>query len=421
MATILNADTVVGGAVVTGDGSGVLALQAAGNTGLTLNSSRAVGVGASPSYGTSGQVLVSSGSSAAPAWSTLITPNKSWTSFTATGTYTVPTGVSVIRAYAVGAGGTGSDRSGTPYGGGGGGGGGLMAYGDITVVAGDTVTITISAGVATVTYGGTTLLTANKGSNGTVGASGIGGVGGAGGTATKHASVTNGGAYTGGSGGNGGNGGNASYMGGAGGGGSAGSPLGNGYAGGTGASYSGTTAGGGGGGGGIGGKGGNGSLNGSYGGLGGGGGGAGGAGADAASTTYLGAAGGGAGGAGSLLVPGVGRAFNARFTDPLLTEAYFASQVALISTSGYPTYNSQNPGAGGCAAGSGNYPTVNGGWFAGGGAGGYGGVGGAGGMLGGQGGNADVANTGYGGGGSGGSERSGPGFAGGGAIVLIYA
>jgi hypothetical protein len=70
MATILNADTVTGGAVVTGDASGVLALQAAGNTGLTLNSSRAVGVGASPSYGTAGQVLTSAGTGAAPTWST---------------------------------------------------------------------------------------------------------------------------------------------------------------------------------------------------------------------------------------------------------------------------------------------------------------------------------------------------------------
>lgn len=70
MATILNADTVVGGAVVTGDASGVLALQAAGNTGLTLNSSRAIGVGASPSFGSANQVLQSNGSSAAPSWVT---------------------------------------------------------------------------------------------------------------------------------------------------------------------------------------------------------------------------------------------------------------------------------------------------------------------------------------------------------------
>lgn len=32
MATILNADTVVGGAIVTADASGVLTLQGAGNT-----------------------------------------------------------------------------------------------------------------------------------------------------------------------------------------------------------------------------------------------------------------------------------------------------------------------------------------------------------------------------------------------------
>lgn len=68
MAVTINADTVVGGAIVTSDASGVLALQAAGNTGLTLNSSRAVGVGASPSFGSSGQVLTSAGSGAAPTW-----------------------------------------------------------------------------------------------------------------------------------------------------------------------------------------------------------------------------------------------------------------------------------------------------------------------------------------------------------------
>ena len=39
MATILNADNVTGGAVLTGDASGVLALQAAGVTQVTINSS----------------------------------------------------------------------------------------------------------------------------------------------------------------------------------------------------------------------------------------------------------------------------------------------------------------------------------------------------------------------------------------------
>jgi hypothetical protein len=68
MTTTINADNTLGGAIVTGDSSGILGLQAGGNTGLTLNSSRAVGVGASPSFGTSGQVLTSAGSAAAPTW-----------------------------------------------------------------------------------------------------------------------------------------------------------------------------------------------------------------------------------------------------------------------------------------------------------------------------------------------------------------
>jgi hypothetical protein len=37
MATTINADTVTGGAIVTGDASGVLALQGAGNTGISIS------------------------------------------------------------------------------------------------------------------------------------------------------------------------------------------------------------------------------------------------------------------------------------------------------------------------------------------------------------------------------------------------
>lgn len=75
MAVNINADTVVGGAVVTADASGVLALQAAGNTALTINSSRAIGVGASGSFGSSGQVLISGGSGAAPSWGAVAVPS----------------------------------------------------------------------------------------------------------------------------------------------------------------------------------------------------------------------------------------------------------------------------------------------------------------------------------------------------------
>ena len=70
MATTINADTIVGGAIITGDTSGILSLQTAGVTGLTLNASQALGVGSSPSYGSSGQALISNGSSAAPSWGT---------------------------------------------------------------------------------------------------------------------------------------------------------------------------------------------------------------------------------------------------------------------------------------------------------------------------------------------------------------
>ncbi len=121
--------------------------------------------------------------------------------YTASSTFTVPAGCYVLRPYAFGKGGNGSTTSS--------GGGGGCAYGDIAVVPGGTVTVDITSGVATVVYGGVTLLTANAGSGTTAG------------TASKHASVTNGGAYSGGAGGAA----NSS------GGGSSGSPLGAGFAG----------------------------------------------------------------------------------------------------------------------------------------------------------------------------------------------
>ena len=72
MASTINADNGVvsgtSGLKSTADTSGVLALQSNGTTGLTLNTSLAIGVGSSPSYGSSGQALISSGSGAAPTW-----------------------------------------------------------------------------------------------------------------------------------------------------------------------------------------------------------------------------------------------------------------------------------------------------------------------------------------------------------------
>lgn len=75
MASLINADNGVisgsSGVKTTADTSGVLALQSNGTTGLTLNTSLALGVGSGNSTGSSGQLLTSSGSGAAPTWTTV--------------------------------------------------------------------------------------------------------------------------------------------------------------------------------------------------------------------------------------------------------------------------------------------------------------------------------------------------------------
>ena len=82
MTTNINADdgvvSGVAGLKTSADNSGVLALQTNGTTGLTVNASQALGVGSTPSYGTSGQVLTSGGSSAAPTWTTVGGGSSQW-------------------------------------------------------------------------------------------------------------------------------------------------------------------------------------------------------------------------------------------------------------------------------------------------------------------------------------------------------
>lgn len=70
MASSISAGTTSSTALVaTADTTGILALQTNnGTTALTLNASQAIGVGSTPSFGTSGQVLTSGGSTAAPTW-----------------------------------------------------------------------------------------------------------------------------------------------------------------------------------------------------------------------------------------------------------------------------------------------------------------------------------------------------------------
>lgn len=72
MPSLINADNGVvsgsAGVKTTADTSGELALQSNGVTGLTLNTSLAIGVGSGNSTGNAGQVLTSAGSGAAPTW-----------------------------------------------------------------------------------------------------------------------------------------------------------------------------------------------------------------------------------------------------------------------------------------------------------------------------------------------------------------
>jgi len=77
------------GIKTTGSNDGTLALQTTtaggtATTALTINTTQAVGVGSSPSYGTSGQVLTSAGSTASPTWTTVSGACLTTPSFTST-------------------------------------------------------------------------------------------------------------------------------------------------------------------------------------------------------------------------------------------------------------------------------------------------------------------------------------------------
>jgi hypothetical protein len=67
----ISAGTSVGSALVqTGDTTGALQLQVNGTTpSITLAANGSIGVGSTPGYGTSGQVLTSAGTGSAPTWS----------------------------------------------------------------------------------------------------------------------------------------------------------------------------------------------------------------------------------------------------------------------------------------------------------------------------------------------------------------
>jgi hypothetical protein len=56
---------------ITSAAATALTLKSAGTTAITVNTSQALGVGSSPSFGTNGQVLTSAGSAASPTWTTV--------------------------------------------------------------------------------------------------------------------------------------------------------------------------------------------------------------------------------------------------------------------------------------------------------------------------------------------------------------
>lgn len=115
---------------------------------------------------------------------------------TSTQSFVVQPDVYQIRAYAFGAGAAGTTTAS--------GGGGGCAFGTIATTPNETLSVSIASGIAKLSRGATALITGNPASGTT------------GGTATKYASVSNGGAYSGG------NGSTSSGAGGA----SSGSPLG---------------------------------------------------------------------------------------------------------------------------------------------------------------------------------------------------
>ena len=125
-------------------------------------------------------------------------------SVTSTTVVTIPADTYVFRPYAFGQGGNGVAAASS-------GGGGGCAYGDIPCTPGQQFTLSIAAGVAKVSSGGTDYLIANPAANTVAG------------TASKDASVQNGGAFSGGTGSA-----TSSY-----GGASSGSPLGTGVSAGT--------------------------------------------------------------------------------------------------------------------------------------------------------------------------------------------
>ncbi|MBI3314897.1 MAG: hypothetical protein HYZ86_02990, partial [Candidatus Omnitrophica bacterium] len=110
--------------------------------------------------------------------------------FNASGSFTVPTGITRIMVEVWGGGGTGGANS-SPYESAGGGGGGGYGKQIFTVTPGNVYTVTVGGTGGTSSFGN--LISATGGSNGTSAVSGsAGGAGGAGGTSSAFINITGG-------------------------------------------------------------------------------------------------------------------------------------------------------------------------------------------------------------------------------------
>jgi len=179
-----------GNLLLYSNGASSMVFHTNGAQRLVVGSAGQIGIGGT-NYGTSGQVLTSNGSGAAPSWQTpgaATAPQLQEQLFTASGSWTAPTGVTRVYAVVIGGGGGGqggvnsSCAGDNPPGGFGG-----AAVGTVTVTPGTTYTITIGgggtggvSGSQSGTSGGTSSFGALMSATGGAGGGGPGGANGSG-------------------------------------------------------------------------------------------------------------------------------------------------------------------------------------------------------------------------------------------------
>ena len=129
-----------------------LAWATASTERFRVGSSGQLGIGGA-TYGTSGQVLTSGGSGAAPSWTT-VGGFSNLQVFTGDGTFTVPAGITKVKVTVIGGGGGGGSAGGGNYGSGGGGGGAAIEV-ISGLTPGGTVSVTVGTGGAAGSAGNT--------------------------------------------------------------------------------------------------------------------------------------------------------------------------------------------------------------------------------------------------------------------------